>query len=140
MAQRMESVAAPGAVMLSASTARLVGDTAALGETELVRIKGADKPVAAQRLMSMEERHHLIERVEPHLVGRRREMFAVEGLLDRAVDGHGAVVGVVGPPSIGKSRLVREISAMAFRVVLRCSLHSASRCPSGCADEQHWAR
>ena len=40
-------------------------------------------------------------------------MSAVEGLLDRAVDGHGAVVGVVGPPGIGKSRLVRELSAMA---------------------------
>ena len=40
-------------------------------------------------------------------------MSAVEGLLERAVDGHGAVVGVVGPPGIGKSRLVREVSAMA---------------------------
>src|SRR5262249_39543666 len=47
------------------------------------------------------------------LVGRRWEMFAVDDLLDRAIDGHGAVVGVVGPPGIGKSRLVREVSAMA---------------------------
>ena len=45
MAQRMESVAAPGEVMLSASTARLVDGAAALGEPELVRIKGSDKPV-----------------------------------------------------------------------------------------------
>ena len=82
-------------------------------EPELVQIKRADKPVAAQRLLSMEERHRLIERIESTLVGRRREMSAVEGLLDRAVDGHGAVVGVVGPPGIGKSRLVREVSAMA---------------------------
>ena len=48
MAQRMESVAPPGGVMLSASTARLVDGTAALGEAELVQIKGADKPVAAR--------------------------------------------------------------------------------------------
>ena len=40
-------------------------------------------------------------------------MSAVEGLLDRAIDGHGAVVGVVGSPGIGKSRLVREVAAMA---------------------------
>jgi len=33
--------------------------------------------------------------------------------LDRAADGHGAVVGVVGSPGIGKSRLVRELTAMA---------------------------
>ena len=42
-------------------------------------------------------------------------MSAVEGLLDHAVEGHGAVVGVVGPPGIGKSRLVREVAAMAGR-------------------------
>jgi predicted ATPase len=35
--------------------------------------------------------------------------------LDRAIEGHGGVVGVVGPPGIGKSRLVREVSAMASR-------------------------
>ena len=40
-------------------------------------------------------------------------MAAVEGVLDRAIDGDGAVVGVVGPPGIGKSRLVRELSAIA---------------------------
>ena len=42
MAQRMESVAPPGGVMLSSSTARLVEGTAKLGEPELVQIKGAD--------------------------------------------------------------------------------------------------
>ena len=42
-------------------------------------------------------------------------MSAVEGLLERAIDGHGAVVGVVGPPGIGKSRLAREVAVMAGR-------------------------
>ena len=115
MAQRMESVAPPGGVMLSQSTARLVDGAAALGEPEFVHIKGADEPVAAQRLLSMEERHRPVERAESNLVGRRWEMSAVEGLLDRAVDGHGAVIGVVGPPGIGKSRLVREVAGMAAR-------------------------
>ena len=40
-------------------------------------------------------------------------MSAVEGLLDRAIGGDGAVVGVVGPAGIGKSRLARELAAMA---------------------------
>ena len=47
MAQRMESLAPPGGVMLSASTARLVSEAAVLGEAEMVRVKGAHKPVAA---------------------------------------------------------------------------------------------
>jgi adenylate cyclase len=113
MAQRMESIAPPGGVMLSASTARLVERAAALGEPELVQIKGADKPVAVQRLLGIEERQRLIERAESNLVGRQWEMAAAEGLLQRAVDGHGAVVALVGSPGIGKSRLVREVAAMA---------------------------
>ena len=113
MAQRMESVAPPGGVMLSASTARLVEGNAILGVPELVRIKGVGQPVPARRLMAM-RRDRIIRRAESNLVGRRWEMSTVEASLDRAIDGDGAVVGVVGPPGIGKSRLVRELSATAL--------------------------
>jgi adenylate cyclase len=113
MAQRMESVAPPGEVMLSASTARLVEGAATLGESELVRIKGADEPVPARRLLGLGDGHRAAGRAESNLVGRGWEMAAVEGLLERAIDGHGAVVGMVGSPGIGKSRLVREVTAMA---------------------------
>src|SRR6201990_801466 len=53
MAQRMESVAPPGGVMLSESTARLVDHTTILEAPELVQIKGAAAPVAARRLLTM---------------------------------------------------------------------------------------
>ena len=130
MAQRMESVAPPGGVMLSASTARLVDGAAALSEPESVRIKGADEGVPVCRLLGMRQ-DRTVRRAESNLVGRRWEMSAVEGLLDRAIDGHGAVVGVVGSPGIGKSRLVREVSAMAGRRVMsRCSPPSANRTPA----------
>ena len=112
LAQRMESVAPAGGVMLSVSTARLVGHSAVLAEPELVQIKGAAAPVHARRLLSMEERT-AVRGAESNLVGRRWELSAIESLLDRAAAGRGAVVGVVGPPGIGKSRLVREVSAMA---------------------------
>ncbi len=112
MAQRMESVAPPGGVMLSASTARLVDGAAALDEPEIVRLKGADESVTVYRLLGMAERP-AGGRAESNLVGRRWEMGAVEGLLERAIDGHGAVVTVVGSPGIGKSRLVREVAAIA---------------------------
>ena len=59
MSQRMESVAPPGGVMLSASTARLVEGAATLGEVERVRIKGTDQPVRAQRLLSVPEGRYL---------------------------------------------------------------------------------
>jgi class 3 adenylate cyclase len=113
MAQRMESVAPPGGVMLSESTARLVDVAATLGESELVQIKGSNAPVPARRLLGIGDGPRAARRAESNLVGRRWEMSAVEGLLERAIDGHGVVVGVVGTPGIGKSRLVREVSAMA---------------------------
>jgi adenylate cyclase len=115
LAQRMESVAPPGGVMLSASTARLVEPMATLDEPELVQIKGADERVPARRLVGMSEERRGARPAEPNLVGRRWEMSAVEGLLDRAIGGCGAVVGVVGPAGIGKSRLTREVIAMAGR-------------------------
>jgi class 3 adenylate cyclase len=113
MAQRMESVAPPGEVMVSASTARLVEDAVTLGAAELVDIKGADRAIHGRRLLGMSEEHHAAGRTESKLVGRGGEMSAVEAFLDRALDGHGALVEVVGEPGIGKSRLVREVAAMA---------------------------
>ena len=115
MAQRMESVAAPGGVMLSASTARLVDGAAALGEPEMVRIKGADEPVMARRLVAVGARPAQMGLSGTALVGREWELNTVASMLDRSIGGHGCVVDVTGPPGIGKSRLVYEATALARR-------------------------
>ena len=112
-AQRMESVAPPGGVMLSDSTARLVEHTVTLAEPEWVRIKGADEPVRARRLMGIGPRDGPVGRADAGLVGRRWEMAALDAMVDRTVGGHGGVVNVVGPPGIGKSRTAREAAALA---------------------------
>jgi len=112
MAQRMESVAPPGGVMVSESTARLVEDGAMLAEPELMHIKGAQLPVSARRLLAMAAGRRT-DRVEATFVGRQWEMGALRGILERAIDGNGAVIGVEGPPGIGKSRIIREISSLA---------------------------
>src|ERR1700733_5221370 len=108
MAQRMESVAPHGGVMLGESTARLVEGAAVLGEPELVHIKGADQPVPAHRLLSIAAQPQRIGAAEPTLVGREWELSTLTAMLDRSIGGRGSVVGVVGPPGIGKTRLVRE--------------------------------
>jgi adenylate cyclase len=111
MAQRMESVAPPGGVMLSESTSRLVERWAVLAEPELVRIKGRDDPVAARRLLRVERQRP--DRVEARLVGRRWEMTALDGMLQRVLQGRGALVTLTGPAGIGKSRIAREFAATA---------------------------
>ncbi len=112
-AQRMESAAPPGGVLLSESTARLVEHSVTLSEPEWVRIKGSDEPVAARRLMGIRPSSEFTDRAEASLVGRRWEMAALDAIVDRANSGRGGVVNVTGPPGIGKSRVAREVAALA---------------------------
>lgn len=109
----MESVASAGGVMLSESTARLVEDATVLGEPELVRIKGADEPVPARRLLAASPERTRPGRQAPTLVGRDWQMNTAAGILDQSISGAGCVAGVVGPPGIGKSRIVCEVSKLA---------------------------
>ncbi|PND54420.1 cyclase [Mycobacterium sp. ENV421] len=113
MAQRMESVAPAGGVMLSESTAGLVEHRVRLADPEHVRIKGAYRPVAAYRLLDIGPGQRPGGRTEARLVGRRWEVAALEAIMERAIDGRGDVVNVVGPPGIGKSRVAREAAAFA---------------------------
>jgi adenylate cyclase len=112
MAQRMESVAPAGGVMLSDSTARLVENSVVLGDAELVRIKNIDTPVRARQLLAVGE-HQRRHRSESKLVGRTWELNTATAILEETTRGLGGVVNIVGPAGIGKSRLVREVTAIA---------------------------
>ena len=113
LAQRMESVAPPGGVMLSASTARIVEDVASLADLETVPIKGVVGPVPTYRLLAMTGQHGVRAGPAATLVGRDWELGALTGMLHRAVGGHGCLAGLVGPAGIGKSRLVAETITIA---------------------------
>ncbi|MFY9918375.1 MAG: AAA family ATPase, partial [Mycobacterium sp.] len=113
MAQRMEAAAPAGGVLLSQSTAQLVEHVAELTEPAWVRIKGADEPVLANRLIGIGPRNGLASRAQASLVGRHWEMATLDALVGRTIGGRGGVVNVVGPPGIGKSRVAREAAALA---------------------------
>jgi class 3 adenylate cyclase len=113
MAQRMESVAPPGGVMVSESTAHLVQGRAALSDPQLVHIKGFEDPVTAQLLLDVRREAPDMPLEQSTLVGRSRELAALTGELERAIGGRGRVVDIVGSPGIGKSRLVAEMARIA---------------------------
>ena len=112
MAQRMESVAAPGGVMVSESTSRLVEGEASLGE----RTNGADqgcRRTGSGLRAAFDHRAAATTVRTATFVGRDWEMSALTAMLDRAINGHGCVVSLVGPPGIGKSRTLAEVISIA---------------------------
>ncbi|MDT7759498.1 MAG: adenylate cyclase [Mycobacterium sp.] len=113
LAQRMESVAPPGGVMLSESTARLVGDAVVLSEPESVHIKGSPSPVTARRLVAVAHKSGQRTRQLSTLVGRDWEVNTIGAMLDQSMNRKGRIVGLVGPPGIGKSRMAAEIASLA---------------------------
>ncbi len=112
LAQRMESVAPPGGVVLSETTARLVEGVAVLAQPEMVQIEGRGV-VAALRLLGMFPQPQQSGPSYSTLVGREWELNALSAMLDRSIDGRGSVVGVTGPAGIGKTRLAREVVQLA---------------------------
>ncbi|MCV7078881.1 adenylate/guanylate cyclase domain-containing protein [Mycobacterium szulgai] len=128
MAQRMEAAAPPGGVMCSLSTARLVEDATRLGSVEYVAIKGDDEPVPARQLFAMESERTVLGRDEGLMLGRDAEMHRLQDLFGSR---RGCLVGIVGPPGLGKSRLLREFTTIAERagaeiVVGRCEAHTST--------------
>ncbi len=128
MAQRMEAAAPPGGVMCSLSTARLVEEAARLGPVEDVLVKGAEAPVPARQLLAMESERMVLGRQEGLMLGRDAEMHRLQSLFDSH---RGCLVGIVGPPGLGKSRLLREFTEIAASqgadiVVARCEAHTST--------------
>ena len=113
MAQRMESAAPPGGVMLSESTARLVEHATFLADTEKVHIKGSDAPAVARRLLGVAPQREQSGSWQEPVVGRDLEVSTITGLFDRSMSGRGCVVCVAGPAGIGKTRLVGEAVQLA---------------------------
>jgi len=130
MAQRMESVAPPGAVMLSESTARLVENSAVLGKPQMVHIKGTDNPVLVRRLLSIIAQRQRTGPSESTLVGRDWELATLAAMLDRSIAGRGSVISVTGPAGIGKTRLAGEATHRAKSLGVQvfstfCESHAA---------------
>ncbi len=112
LAQRMEQLAEPGTAYLTEHTAALVSGFFRLEDLGAFTVKGVREPLPVYRLEDVGPLRTRFDasrrRGFSRFVGREAEMAALEAALARATDGHGSVVGVVGEPGVGKSRLCHE--------------------------------
>ena len=112
LAHRVEQFAVPGTACLSESTFRLASgfiEVRPLGSQEM---KGFDRPVDVFELTSVLARSRWEVRATAQaltrFVGRDLEMAFLLGALKHADGGRGQIVGMLGEPGVGKSRLVHE--------------------------------
>ena len=113
LAGRMEQLANPGDILLTANTLRIAEgfiEVKPLGPTP---VKGLDAPVDVYELTGVKSARTRLQAAAARgltgFVGRGNEIDHVRQALARAADGFGQIIGIVGEAGVGKSRLLWEV-------------------------------
>ncbi|HEV8711569.1 MAG TPA: adenylate/guanylate cyclase domain-containing protein, partial [Candidatus Binatia bacterium] len=112
LAARMEQLAAPGSILATEQIHKLTAgyfEFKALGKAQ---VKGVEEPLGVYEVVGagpLRTRLQLaVRRGLTRFVGRQSEMEQMKRALEEAKAGHGQIVGVIGEPGVGKSRLFYE--------------------------------
>jgi class 3 adenylate cyclase/tetratricopeptide (TPR) repeat protein len=112
-ASRIQSVAAPGSVLVDEATRRAASRAVVFSDVGALSLKGKEQPVhawRAERIVAQPRGVGRSERLEPPFVGRAEELGLVKELLNAtARDKSARLVSVSGIAGIGKSRLSWEL-------------------------------
>ncbi len=112
LAARMESLAAPGSIMLTADTLREVEGFVEVRSVGPLQVKGFSNAIDAFELVAATAaRNRLQAQAERGLstfVGRQAEIAAFQDFTAAAASGTGRILALAGEAGMGKSRLVRE--------------------------------
>jgi class 3 adenylate cyclase/predicted ATPase len=120
VAARVEAIAEPGTVLITARVQRQIAGLFVAEERGSHTLKGVPAPVTLYRIVRASGggrrsgRRHFTP-----LIGRDEEMAMLLRRWDRARQGDGQFVLIVGEPGLGKSRLLEE-----FRARLRETPHT----------------
>ncbi len=114
LAARMEQAAAPGSILLTASTLRLAEGFIQVKPVGAIQVKGLSDRVEAFELESAGAARTRLQAAAARgltpLIGREAPLLVLGEAIDKAGAGSGQVVALVGDAGVGKSRLVWEIA------------------------------
>jgi class 3 adenylate cyclase/tetratricopeptide (TPR) repeat protein len=114
LAARMEQLADPGSILLSADTLRLAEGYVQVNSMGLVPVKGLPDPVEIFELSAAGSARTRLQaaalRGFTRFVGRDAEVEHLRRVLGQADAGRGQVVALVGEAGVGKSRLTYEFT------------------------------
>src|SRR5574341_1179816 len=112
LAARMEQLATPGSIRLTAATLRLAEGLVQVHALGPFPVKGLTEPVEVYELVGASAIRQRLQasaaRGLTRFVGRDQELVVLQQALGQARTGHGQVVALVGEAGVGKSRLVYE--------------------------------
>ncbi|HVY51858.1 MAG TPA: adenylate/guanylate cyclase domain-containing protein [Devosia sp.] len=115
VAARLQSMAEPGTVLISADTHRLVRNLFDFKPRGPLAMKGKQDPVETYEVTgarAVPGRTRGLEGLESPLVGRDREIGLLREKFSGLDRGTGSVVAIVGEAGLGKSRLVAELRSL----------------------------
>jgi class 3 adenylate cyclase/tetratricopeptide (TPR) repeat protein len=113
IAKRVESLAAPGTILLTRDTLALAKGFVRIKAIGSVPLRGISGPVEVYELEGVNTRnrmHALAARGLSTFVGREHEIESLSRAATRTTAGHGHVVALVGDAGVGKSRIFLEFT------------------------------
>jgi predicted ATPase len=109
LAVRLQRMASAGEIIVGEALYHLIGAGISVEPVDPSATLDGDGPVGPLRLLGIAYDAPAPGLGEATLVGRHEELEHVKTVFDRAVsERSGAIVDIVGPPGIGKSRLAEE--------------------------------
>src|SRR5712692_2757941 len=112
LAARMESLATPGSIVLTENTYKLTEGYFNFKALGAAQVKGFSDPINVYEVLGVGPLRTRLQvaaqRGLARFVGRQSEMEHLQRTLELAKAGHGQVLGVMGEPGVGKSRLFHE--------------------------------
>jgi len=124
LAARLQAIAAPNAVVVSASTQRLVPQQFHYRDLGRHSLKGFSQAVQALQVLGVSDpknRFDATRTASAPLTGRRAELAQLRGVLEACKEqGRGRAVYIRGEAGIGKTRLLEEFCRLAREQDFAC--------------------